>query len=188
MTKKQVREEARRLGLSNSEKAESQDACVAFSGANFAETLRTMFNSVSRSGNFIGEDGEILGTHSGIHNFTIGQRRGFGKGFGRPVFVKEINAQTGDVVLVFDEEKLFRNSLRASGINWLMKEYSARENFKAKVQIRYRQKAVDAEIIPSRSNPTEAEVIFEIPQRAVTLGQAVVFYENDTVIGGGWIG
>ena len=116
------------------------------------------------------------------------QRRGFGKGFGRPVFVKEINAQTGDVVLVFDEEKLFRNSLRASGINWLMKEYSARENFRAKVQIRYRQKAVDAEIIPSRSNPTEAEVIFEIPQRAVTLGQAVVFYENDTVIGGGWIG
>ena len=187
MTKKQVREEARRLGLPNSEKAESQDACVAFSGANFAETLRTMFNSVSRSGNFIGEDGEILGTHSGIHNFTIGQRRGFGKGFGRPVFVKEINAQTGDVVLVFDEEKLFRKSLQASGINWLMEEYSAKENFKAKVQIRYRQKAVDAEIIPSRSNPTEAEVIFEIPQRAVTLGQAVVFYENDIVIGGGWI-
>ena len=188
MTKKQVREEARRLGLPNSEKAESQDACVAFSGANFAETLRIMFNSFSSSGNFVSEDGEVLGTHNGIHNFTIGQRRGFGKGFGKPVFVKEINAQTGDVVLVFDEEKLFKNSLHAYGINWLMEEYSSKEKFKAKVQIRYRQKAVDAEIIPSISDAAEAEVIFDIPQRAVTLGQAVVFYENDIVVGGGWIG
>lgn len=188
MTKSQVREEARRLGLPNSEKAESQDACIALSGANFAETLRTMFNSVSRSGNFIGENGEVIGTHNGIHNFTIGQRRGFGKGFGRPVFVKEINAATGDVILVFDEEKLFRSSLRALGINWLLEGYSSRENFKAKVQIRYRQKPFDAEIIPSRSNPLEAEIVFDLPQRAVTLGQAVVFYENDMVIGGGWIG
>ncbi len=186
MTKAQVREEARRFGLHNSEKEESQDACIALSGKNFAETLRVILDGQSKNGNFVSESGEILGKHEGIHNFTIGQRRGFGRGFGSPVFVKKIDAVSGNVVLASDESSIFRKSFEASAINWLINDYSSENSFICEVQIRYRQKAVKAEIFPGKDN-LKAEIVFEAPQRAVSPGQAVVFYDGDTVIGGGWI-
>ncbi len=101
---------------------------------------------------------------------------------------KGYDAGSGDVVLASDESSIFRKSLEASSVNWLIEDYSDKKSFVCEVQIRYRQKAVETEIFPRKDNNLEAEVVFKAPQRAISPGQAVVFYSGDTVIGGGWIG
>jgi tRNA-specific 2-thiouridylase len=132
------------------------------------------------------EDGKIIGTHSGIHNFTIGQRRGFGKSFGSPVFVKSIDGNTAEVILTFDENKLFSKKLIAKDINWINKSFSERKTFRAEVQIRYKHSAAAATVVLS-SNTDSAEVIFDETQRAVTPGQIAAFYDGNELIGGGII-
>jgi tRNA-specific 2-thiouridylase len=186
LDKSVVREKARNLGLSNAEKAESQDACLGYIGEKFAETLRKAFNGTAKPGNFIDDKGNIIGRHDGIHNFTIGQRRGFGRGFGMPVFVKDIDNATGSIVLTSDEKNLFSNSLKVKDINWLLKDFSVMKSFRANVQIRYRHKAVGSEVFISEEGGG-GEVFFDNPQRAVTPGQLAVFYDGDIVIGAGWV-
>ncbi len=140
MEKSEVRSIARELGLPNAEKKESQDACVGLLGENFAETLRIKFSGKSTPGSFIDEHGRKIGEHEGIHNFTVGQRRGFGRGFGRPVFVKSINPDTAEVSLGANEKELFSKELSVSGINWLLEDFRKRESFEALVKIRFRSR------------------------------------------------
>jgi len=185
MEKSEVRSVARELGLPNAEKKESQDACVGLLGENFAETLRIRFGGEARPGNFIDEHGLKIGEHEGIHNFTIGQRRGFGRGFGKPMFVKGINPETSEVSLGADEKELFSRKLSVSGINWLLGDFSKRLSFEAFVQIRYRSRPAKALVRLIGEN--NASVEFDEPQRAITPGQTAVLYDGKKVIAGGTI-
>jgi len=180
-----VRKIAKKLDLPNSEKKESQDVCIGLLGKNFAETLRLKFGGEIKSGFLVNEKGDILGKHHGIHNFTIGQRRGFGIGFGKPVFVTKIIPSTGEVVLSFDESKLFSRKFKVSHLNWLLPEYSHKNSFEAEVQIRYRSKAAKA--IIKKVNDQELIIDFDNPQRAITPGQTAAIYNEDCVIAGGII-
>jgi tRNA-specific 2-thiouridylase len=187
LTKKEVRKIALDLGLPNAAKAESQDACIANIGDNLSETLRKLFDGRRLPGNFIDESGKILGRHDGIHNYTIGQRRGFKMGFGKPAFVKALNPENGDVTIAFDSENLMSSSLQVPNMNWLSEEHSKMQNFPVSVQIRYRHKAVPAEIENFSGNSSPVRIRFKDPQRAVTSGQIAVIYDGDRVIGGGEI-
>jgi len=180
-----VREIARKLELPNSEKRESQDVCIGLLGKNFAETLRLKFGKEAKSGFLMDEDGSILGKHNGIHNFTIGQRRGFGVGFGKPIFVTKIIPSKSEVILSFDESKLFSKIFRISQLNWLLADYSQKDSFYAEVQIRYRSKSAKATI--KKVDNMEVIVEFNSAQRAITPGQTAVIYDGDCVIGGGII-
>ncbi len=185
LNKSKVRQIAEKLGLENAQKKESQDACIAITGENFAETLRKIFGGTAKAGNFLDESGKKIGIHNGIHKFTVGQRRGFGKGFGKVVFVKSINAESGDIILTENEEALLSKKLRVTDINWLMGEFAEKEFFMAKTQIRYRHEAAEAKIIPQKDS--SAKLVFAEPQRAITPGQTAVFYDGNMVIGAGII-
>lgn len=183
--KSQVRKIAEQLSLPNAEKKESQDACVGLLGANFAETLRIQFNGKSKLGNIIDENGTILAAHNGIHNFTIGQRRGFGRGFQKPVFVTAIDSESANITISSDQSKLYSSEFYVKDINWLIPSFIKKKSFEAFVQIRYRSKPAEAKVFPQSS--TEAKVSFINPQRAITPGQIAAFYDNDKVIGAGVI-
>lgn len=184
LTKSEVREKARRFGLPNAEKTESQDACFGFRDETFAQTLCSLFNGKPKKGHVKDKSGEVIGEHEGVHLFTIGQRKGLGIALGAPAYVVGICAETGDVIVSKDENDLMSDRLTASGLNWQIAGYAGRR-FNCLAQIRYRGSAVKAEVMPLPGGGVEVK--FEKPVRAITPGQAVVFYENDCLIGGGWI-
>lgn len=179
LTKAEVRELARGLGLPTAERPESQDACYVASEDGFAESLRLRFDAEARPGAFVSPDGRALGRHEGVHRFTIGQRRGLGVALGARAFVSEIRAGAGEVVLSTDERALYARGL----VVRLARPLSGPERFE--VQIRSRHKAVPARLVAADAET--AEIAFEVPQRAVSPGQAAVFYEGERVMGGGWI-
>ena len=182
MTKKEVREYARKIGLPNADKTESQDACFGIKDEAFSETLRRLFNGHPLKGHIIGDDGKQIGEHDGIHLYTIGQRKGLGIALGKPAYVWKID--NGNVYLSTDEEKLFSEKMLVKEVNW---QYPAAhfEKFNCEVQIRYRSKPVKAGLTPCGASSYMVD--FEKPQRAVTPGQAAVFYDGDKLLGGGWI-
>lgn len=183
LTKTQVREKARSLGLRIAEKPESQDICFVPDG-NYARFLEQRLSPDHvKPGEFVDHTGQVLGSHGGIHRFTIGQRRGLGLGgLTAPVYVSNIDAQTGQVS-VGPKERLQAPGLRASRVNWVAGEQT--EAIEATVKIRYRHPPIPARIIPQAEG--KAEVRFAHPSSAVTPGQATVFYEGENVLGGGWI-
>ena len=183
-TKREVRERARSYGLPNAEKTESQDACFGFRDETFAQTLCSLFRGNPGKGLFKDKAGNIIGEHGGVHLFTIGQRKGLGIALGAPAYVVGICADSGDVIVSKDENDLLSDRLTASGLNWQLADYANRK-FSCLAQIRYRSKAVNAEVTPLPEG--RVEVKFERALRAITPGQAVVFYEKDCIIGGGWI-
>lgn len=183
-TKCEVREKARRFGLPNAEKTESQDACFGFRDETFSQTLCGLFKGIPRKGLIKDKSGKIIGEHGGVHLFTVGQRKGLGIALGAPAYVVKILPESGDVIVSKDENDLFSDRLTASNLNWQAADFEGR-NFKCLAQIRYRGKPVNAEVTPLPGGRIEAK--FEKPLRAVTPGQAVVFYENDRLVGGGWI-
>lgn len=186
LEKPQVREIARSLGLPNADAPESQDACFTpQDGSPLAEMLRMKFQEESRTGNFVSSDGRILGRHGGIHSYTIGQRKGTGVAMGKPAYVKHIDAISGNVVLTTDSSELLADSAILERPNWLRDEYAAKESFKCEVKIRYRSRSVKATVF--HMDRKTLCLRFEEPQRAVTPGQAAVFYNGDEVIGGAWI-
>ena len=132
--------------------------------------------------NFVTFDGKVLGQHKGIIGYTIGQRKGLGLALPAPMYVCEKRIDTNEVVLGTNED-LFRREMDITGINWLLSDKMP-EKIRAKVKIRYKQEEQNAEI-----NFTEngARVYFDEPQRAISKGQAAVFYDGDTVLGGGTI-
>ena len=185
MEKSQVRSIAAELRLPSAEAKESQDACFApADGSNMAEMLRCRFGAPAQTGNFIDSHGKILGRHCGIHAYTIGQRKGTGVAMGRPAYVKSINPDNREIVLTPDSSELMSRQVRLAKPNLLLREYEERSEFPCEVKIRYRSPAVPAQV---RQYPDHCLLNFEQPQRAVTPGQAAVFYDGETLIGGAWI-
>jgi tRNA-specific 2-thiouridylase len=183
MTKTQVRARARQLGLANADKPESQEICFVPDGdyAGFVE--RAGGPGRIRGGRIVDSAGETLAHHTGMHRFTVGQRRGLGVATGEPMYVREIRGDTGDVVVALRGE-LSWAGLMAREVS-LVGEQNGCDPIAIQVRTRYRQHPFAA-TLHLGANRT-AEVRFRSPGPAVTPGQACVFYRGDEVIGGGFI-
>ncbi len=184
LEKKEVRRLAAEMELPNAERPESQDACFTFGKDGFAEGLRQRFAASARSGQVIDFQGNILGDHKGIHRFTVGQRKGLGIALGHRAYVAQINADSSRVVLSADDPDLTSNQLTASDVSWTSGVCPPLP-VRVRAKIRYRHKAADAVVEPLEEG--RVAVKFDTPQRAITPGQATVFYDGDRVLGGGWI-
>lgn len=183
MVKDEVREHAQRLGLPNWDKADSEDICFVPQG-NYAEVIETLVGEdrVPQAGPIVDESGKRVGAHNGLHHYTIGQRRGLGVSTGERIYVVDIQPETRTLVVGSAE------SLKAQGLKALNCRFREEESLvgvqEITAQIRYRNRGVSAQLI---ARGAAAEVYFLSPQSAVTPGQAVVFYRDNEVIGGGWI-
>jgi tRNA-uridine 2-sulfurtransferase len=184
LTKTEVRERARALGLANADKVESQEICFVPDGdyARFVE--RAAAPAEIRRGSIVTAGGETLADHGGVHNFTIGQRRGLGIAAGTPMYVREIRAATGEVV-VGARDQLNSAGLIANQVRMVEPASFKGEQVALEVKIRYRHPALPAKL--RMLSDERAEVRFEHGGPAVTPGQACVFYRGDEVLGGGFI-
>src|SRR5262245_13586982 len=182
--KEAVREYARARRLPVADKPDSQEICF-IPNDDYASFVSKHAPEVSRDGTIVDEEGRVLGGHGGIHRFTIGQRKGLGLSgspTGAPLYVLSLRPVDGQVV-VGPKSSLERTTLTASSVNWIAGEPTT--PIRAAAQIRHRHQAALASI---RSlGESKAEVVFDTPQIAITPGQAVVFYDADVVVGGGWI-
>ncbi len=183
LTKDAVRERARELGLATAEKPESQEICFVPDGDYAAVVEKIRPGAAPGSGEIVDGQGRVLGTHSGIHHFTVGQRRGLGVSAATPLYVTEVDAVHNRIV-VGNVQALERSGARVQRINWISGD-APKQPIHAKVRIRYRHAGASARIVPETD--TAARVEFDSPVRAVTPGQAAVFYADDVVLGGGWI-
>jgi tRNA-specific 2-thiouridylase len=143
----------------------------------------TLIGTTESPGYFLTQKGDILGKHNGISHYTIGQRRGLGISYSEPLYVLEIN-KNDNVIVVGTEQELFKDELVADELNWIAIE-KLKEEMHVEAKIRYKHKAAEAIISPMENN--QVSVKFSSPQKAITPGQAVVFYKKDLVIGGGII-
>lgn len=182
MTKPEVRQLASEFELPNAAKKESQDACFGYKGESFPETLSHIFKKQAPTGNIIDETGNILKSHHGIHDFTIGKRKGLGIALGKPAYVVNINNQSGDITLSTNSDLLFSHGLLCSKFNWLIDPPT---ELACQIQIRYNQTPMNGSF--KRLDATRGKVTFAKPVRSVSPGQAVVFYQDDKVLGGAWI-
>jgi tRNA-specific 2-thiouridylase len=187
MTKPEVRELARKQGLALAEKPDSQEICFVpggdykrFIDAYLAESGDAVPDT---AGELVTANGEVIGEHSGIHNFTVGQRKGLGVATGSPLYVIQINGADKQVVVGGDEH-LYSRTLRARRVN-LISVDDLRAPMRVSVKIRHRHEPAPA--VLEKVNDDEVLVTFDQPQRAITPGQAAVFYDDDTVVGGAWI-
>ncbi len=187
LSKHDVREIARRLGVPVAEKPESQEICFVPKGsyARFIEGyLQEQGSGIGAdSGEIVMTTGEVVGTHNGLHNYTVGQRRGLGFAAGRPLFVVALDRGRNRLVVGEDCE-LRQTTCEVRDVNWIPFETPS-EAIAAHVRIRNRHEPAVAEITPIGLN--RARVTFREPQRAITPGQAAVFYSGELVLGGGWI-
>src|SRR6202142_228526 len=184
MTKPQVRDLARHHGLALAAKPDSQEICFV-PGGDYKKFLDAYLAEQGESlpdtaGELVTSDGEIVGEHGGIHNFTVGQRKGLGIATGSPLYVIQIKGDTRQVV-VGDQEELYSRTLRVHRTNLISVE-DLREPMRVTVKIRHRHEGAAAVIV--KSGEDEIQVTFDQPQRAVTPGQAAVFYADDVVVGG----
>ncbi len=184
LTKEQVRDMAESLKLPNSRKPESQDVCLFKGKKQFSEILRQKFNAKPRKGLITDTDGKILGSHTGIHQFTIGQRKGLGISLGSPAYVLRIDPESNNIIVGTDKKELYSEGLLASGIH-MISPSPLPSSFEADIKIRYLHKPVKSEV--NLFGDHKAVVKFSEPQKAVTPGQVVAFYDNDSVLGAGWI-
>ena len=182
LTKSEVRDRARALGLATAEKPESQEICFVPDGryADVVEQVRP--DRLPGVGEIVDGAGRLLGTHAGVHHFTVGQRRGLGvQGRGR-LYVRRLDAKRNQVVVGTLEEGLSTGA-ELTGVSWTGKEPSSAVN--ASVRIRYRHAGVRARVEARAGGAARVE--FEAPVAAVSPGQAAVFDVGDRVLGGGWI-
>ena len=183
LTKDAVREMARDLGLAVADKPDSQEICFVPDGdyASFIERHQT--EGIEREGAIVSESGRPLGRHGGIHRFTVGQRKGLGIALAEPMYVLELRPADRTVV-VGPRPQLERTTLSASQVNWIAGAPPAGV-CRVTAQIRHRHQPAAA--IVQALDKGRAAVEFDAPQIAITPGQAVVFYDGDVVLGGGWI-
>ena len=181
-TKKQVREMAAKLKLGTAKKEESQELCFV-ADDNYRQFLKDEVPDQIRKGNILDKEGNLLGTHQGVPFYTIGQRRGLGISFGSPLYVTDLDAVSNTVV-VGQAEDLLQDTMQVERINLIAIERFT-EPIRAHVKVRSRDKGAVATIHPL--SETEATVKFDAPRRAITPGQTTVFYNDDLVIGAGWI-
>lgn len=188
MVKTQVRDLARTLNLPVAEKHDSQEICFVPNGdyAGFIEAYlhEKGAGQDELEGDIVDSDGQVLGRHRGPHHFTVGQRRGIGVAAREPLYVIATEPATRRVVVGGNDE-LMRLELVARDVNWLSIAPIVTPRA-AQVKIRNRHIAAQATLRPT-SHETRVQVVFDNPQRAVTPGQAAVFYDDDLVLGGGWI-
>ncbi len=187
MRKPEVREEARRTGLRLFEKPDSQEICF-IPGGDYKKFLDAYLEEQGEAmpdtaGEFVTSTGEVVGRHEGIHNFTVGQRKGLGFATGSPLYVLELRGDKHQVV-VGGADELLSTTLRAKRLNWIAVD-DLRQPMRVRTKIRHRHEAALSTI--EKLGDDEVLVTFDEPQRAITPGQAAVFYDGDAVVGGGWI-
>ncbi len=187
MTKPDVRRLAAQHGLKIAEKPDSQEICFVpggdykrFLDAYLAEQGEALPDT---AGELVTSTGEVIGEHPGIHNFTVGQRKGLGVATGSPLYVLQIKGDSHQVVVGSDDQ-LWSRTLSARDLNWIAIP-ELREPLRVTAKIRHRHEPAAATVEPAGDR--EVLVTFDQPQRAITPGQAVVFYQGDLVVGGGWI-
>jgi len=188
ISKPEARDAARRHGLAVAEKKESQEICFVPDGdyAGFIDRYLESEGETNRlpgAGEIVDTTGRVIGQHSGIQRYTIGQRRGIGIADERPLYVISLDVEKNQVVVGADQA-LLKSEFVAAGVNWVAFDNPV-EPVRAEVRVRYRHTAAPATITPLENN--RARVVFDEPQRAITPGQATVFYSGDEVVGGGWI-
>lgn len=189
MSKPEARDAARQHNLVGvAEKKESQEICFVPDGdyAGFIDRYLEAEQATDRlpgAGEIVDTAGKVIGKHEGIHRYTVGQRRGIGIADQRPLYVISINADRNRVAVGAAEE-LLSNEFTAAGVNWISFDAPS-EPVRADVRVRYRHTAAPATITSLPEG--RARVVFDEPQRAITPGQATVFYRGDEVVGGGWI-
>jgi tRNA-specific 2-thiouridylase len=187
LNKPQVRELARQHGLALAEKPDSQEICFVPNG-DYKKFIDAYLEEQGEplpdtAGELVTTTGEVVGTHNGIHNFTVGQRKGLGVATGSPLYVIQLKGDKHQVVVGPGEELLTR-TLTAKRLNWIsIPELT--EPMRVMAKIRHRHEAAAAMV--ECTSTDKALVTFDDAQRAITPGQAVVFYQDDVVVGGGWI-
>jgi tRNA-specific 2-thiouridylase len=200
MTKPEVRELARKHSLVIAEKPDSQEICFV-PGGDYKRFIEAYLSEQGQrqqgqgqgqdqdaqpadiAGEMVTTDGKVIGEHTGVHNFTVGQRKGLGVATGSPLYVIQIKNDTRQVVVGKDEE-LYSRTLSAGRVN-LISKAELPEPMRVAVKIRHKHQPAPATI--ESVGPEEVLVTFDEPQRALTPGQAAVFYDGDIVVGGGWI-
>jgi tRNA-specific 2-thiouridylase len=188
MSKPEVRGVAREHNLAVAEKSESQEICFVPDGnyAGFIDRYLAAEGAADRlpgEGEIVNARGAILGQHAGIHRYTVGQRRGIGIAGAEPLYVINIDASRNQVV-VGSQDELLEREFTAAGVNWIASD-EPDGPVRAEVRVRYRHTPAAATITPVENS--RVRVSFDEPQRAITPGQATVFYRGDEVLGGGWI-
>lgn len=181
-TKDQIREIADKIGLKVANKPDSQEICF-IPDHDYAKFINENSQKQIEPGNFVTKEGKILGKHRGITHYTVGQRKGLNLSMGHPVFVLEIRPDTNEVV-IGDGTQVFSDRLFAGNINFMALS-GLEEEREVTAKIRYSHKGAACKI--QRYQEDKIECIFTEPQRAITPGQAVVFYDGDIVLGGGTI-
>jgi tRNA-specific 2-thiouridylase len=182
LDKDAVRAHAKRLNLHVTAKPDSQEICFIPDG-NYAAFVERKAPDATRAGTIVNNDGDVLGTHAGVHRFTIGQRKGLGLSSAEPLYVLAIKPDSAQVV-VGSRESLGRTRLTASEVNWISGRAPS-EWLAVSAQIRHHHAAAPSRV--RRTDEGRAELEFDAPQSAITPGQAVVLYDGDEVLGGGWI-
>jgi tRNA-specific 2-thiouridylase len=187
LTKEEVRTLARRANLPVAEKPESMELCFVPTG-NYVQFIQAYsrergISLQSGDGEIVNQTGDVIGRHNGVHNFTIGQRKGLGFAAGKPLYVLSIDPEKNRVV-VGEDEVLRKTLCELESVNWVS---CARPPAAIRVfaKIRHKHEPAPATIEPL--DATTARVTFDDPQRAITPGQATVFYDGEVVLGGGWI-
>jgi tRNA-specific 2-thiouridylase len=182
LTKTDVRAEARRLGLAVADKPDSHEICFVPDG-DAGGFVERHLPAPATDGEIVDSGGRVLGRHRGLHRYTVGQRRGLGLSTGAPLYVLRLDPAETRVV-VGPREELGRRDLTASGVNWIA---GAPPDGPRRVTARIRHRHTDATATVTADVSGHASLTFDDPQLAITPGQAVVFYDGDEVLGGGWI-
>jgi len=186
LTKPEVRAIAREIGLETADKQESQEICFVPDGdyARFVEdyTAHETGQRPVGNGEIASVGGEVLGSHHGLHRYTVGQRRGIGVASSEPLYVVKIDVARNQLV-VGNRSDLYATEFLVNGVNWIGLEPD--QPVRARVRIRYRAAEAWGNIVPQSGR--SARITFDQPQPAITPGQAAVFYDDDVVLGGGWI-
>lgn len=180
--KAEIRAIAEKHGLPTASRKDSQDLCF-LAGEDYRNFLQRNAAEMLKPGEIITRDGQSLGMHTGLANYTIGQRKGLGVASPVPLYVLQKDANQNSLI-VGTKDELGTQELTARDVNW-MKGEAPSEAFRADVKIRYTAKEAAALVMPVGEN--QVEVRFDAPQRDVTAGQAAVFYQGDVLIGGGII-
>jgi tRNA-specific 2-thiouridylase len=187
LTKEEVRALARRTNLPVAEKPESMELCFVPNG-NYVQFIQAYSRDAGISlsqgeGEIVTENGVVVGHHNGVHNFTIGQRKGLGFAAGKPLYVLSLDPEKNRVV-VGDDDSLRTSSCEVTGVNWVSCQRPERPT-RARVKIRHKHEPAPATV--EALGELRARIIFDAPQRAITPGQGAVFYDGDCVLGGAWI-
>lgn len=183
MSKSDVRTLASQNGFENANRRDSQDICFLDDGEDYASFIEKRLGKRFEAGDFVDESGRTLGHHRGIIRYTIGQRKGLGLALPEPLYVKEKDMENNRVILS-KEEGLFSDTLEADAVN-LISVAEIREPMRVRAKVRYRQAEQWASVTQLDSD--RIRVVFDEPQRAIALGQSVVLYDGDVVVGGGRI-